>query len=418
MARPRKCWSATVGARGHSVNVYERTPGGPLWLRWWVPASPTSRGHQEARPLKHNDRDAALRAAREVAGQLLASVVTGTAGATVAEVFAAYEADVARYSRGDGPKEARRRMALWTAFLGATRNVATIDHPTIDRYVRERLAGRLKVGRYKLRPNPSPSGIAPDVVLLIAALNHACKVARPNGSRLLDANPIRGYAIPRTSTPLRPVATYDRFELLRKHADAVDPQRLFRGFMDLVEGLGWRVSAVCQLRARDIDRKAHPSAPHGRIFKNPDQDKEGAGGWLPMSKGVRAAVDAVLTANTAIGDHPLFPSPKARATLPGGPVLKPWSRYHARALLERAEAAAGLEKLAGGDFHPYRRKWATERKHLPPQDVAAAGSWRDLRALQTAYQQTDEATMLAVVSDPTKLREVKAGKRSTGSDRG
>ena len=30
-----------------------------------------------------------------------------------------------------------------------------------------------------------------------------------------------------------------------------------------------------------------------------------------------------------------------------------------------AEQLAGLKPLDGGDFHAYRRKWATERKHLP-----------------------------------------------------
>jgi hypothetical protein len=49
---------------------------------------------------------------------------------------------------------------------------------------------------------------------------------------------------------------------------------------------------------------------------------------------------------------------------------------HARALLERAEKLAGLEPLQGRDFHPYRRAWATARKHLPLPDVAHARGWK------------------------------------------
>lgn len=56
------------------------------------------------------------------------------------------------------------------------------------------------------------------------------------------------------------------------------------------------------------------------------------------------------------------------------------------------------------DFHPYRRAWATARKHLPVADVAAAGGWKSpmtvLRHYQRHYQQTDEATLYAVVADP------------------
>jgi hypothetical protein len=44
-----------------------------------------------------------------------------------------------------------------------------------------------------------------------------------------------------------------------------------------------------------------------------------------------------------------------------------------------------------------RRKWATDRKHYPVVDVAAAGGWRDIRTLLTCYQQPDPDTMRAVV---------------------
>jgi len=67
--------------------------------------------------------------------------------------------------------------------------------------------------------------------------------------------------------------------------------------------------------------------------------------------------------------------------------------------------AADLPKLDGGLWHPYRRKWATERKHLSLKDVAAAGGWKDVETLLTCYQQPDDETMLAVVSEPRKLRE-------------
>ena len=40
-------------------------------------------------------------------------------------------------------------------------------------------------------------------------------------------------------------------------------------------------------------------------------------------------------------------------------------------------------------------------------DVAAAGGWKELECLLQCYQQTDEATMLEVVSSGGKLRENK-----------
>ena len=68
-----------------------------------------------------------------------------------------------------------------------------------------------------------------------------------------------------------------------------------------------------------------------------------------------------------------------------------------------------LNKLLGGLWHAYRRKWATERKDLPLKDVAAAGGWKDVTTLLTCYQHADEATMLKVMESPVKLVSRRAG---------
>ena len=49
----------------------------------------------------------------------------------------------------------------------------------------------------------------------------------------------------------------------------------------------------------------------------------------------------------------------------------------------------------------------TERKHLPDLDVAAAGGWKDIQSLKSAYQQADTETMLRVVLKADELREVR-----------
>ncbi len=78
---------------------------------------------------------------------------------------------------------------------------------------------------------------------------------------LLPRNPIRGYDRPKTPKPKRPVATYDRYERTRVKAETTGDQRLFGPFLDLVEALGWRVSAICQLWASDVERYRAPR-PH------------------------------------------------------------------------------------------------------------------------------------------------------------
>jgi CheY-like chemotaxis protein len=44
-----------------------------------------------------------------------------------------------------------------------------------------------------------------------------------------------------------------------------------------------------------------------------------------------------------------------------------------------------------------KRLWATERKHLPVKDVAAAGGWKDVTTLLECYQQPDADTLRQVV---------------------
>ena len=93
---------------------------------------------------------------------------------------------------------------------------------------------------------------------------------------------------------------------------------------------------------------------------------------------------------------PLFPAPRDPST--------PWTRHHALKLLRRAEKAAGLTPERGNANHAFRRKWATERKHLPMVDVAAAGGWKSTETLMRCYVQADEGTMFDVMSEPRKVR--------------
>jgi hypothetical protein len=84
---------------------------------------------------------------------------------------------------------------------------------------------------------------------------------------------------------------------------------------------------------------------------------------------------------------------------------QPMDRHLFDKWLHVAERKAKLPKLEGGLWHPYRRKWATERKHHSLKDVAAAGGWKDTERLLTCYQQPDADTLLAVMSEPKKMRD-------------
>ncbi len=453
MARPRKLWAIQVGARGARVRAYERAAGGPLWLRWWVPATDSTPAHSRYRALEHTDKELAEKTAKEVAAALLASNEADARGTTpLVDVLARYQTDVADHGKGAAPREAKRRAEVWTAFLGATFDVNLLDAPTLDRFVRERRDGKItlpETSEFSVRAKVTDRAIGADLEYLRAVLRHATLVKKSARKSMLASNPMAGYEIPHNKNPRRPVATYDRFLAIIEHADAIDPQRLFRGFLGLVEALGWRVSAICSLRWADVDLTAMSAWPHGRIFKRAAFDKEGRSMWLPLSVSARAAVDSIRAVSPGVGEFPVFPAPRAREELAadvraavaadpdvialpiagkgsktgataadtdrGAEIPKPWTRHHARKLLERAEDAAGVGHQEGSDFHAYRRAWSTARKHLPDADVMAAGGWSDPRALKQSYQLTDDATLLSVVNEPTKVRDVGAVKQAEGA---
>ena len=139
--------------------------------------------------------------------------------------------------------------------------------------------------------------------------------------------------------------------------------------------------------------------PYGSIRWPADTDKEGRESCVPINPSVRQALDRVLIDRPGIGSAPLFPKPTDRAL--------PLTTYLASKWLIGGEKLAGLDTQKGSLWHAYRRKWVTERKHLPDVDVAAAGGWKDTQSLKSAYQQADTETMLRVVLEAGELREVR-----------
>ena len=69
--------------------------------------------------------------------------------------------------------------------------------------------------------------------------------------------------------------------------------------------------------------------------------------------------------------------------------------------------ATSPKQRRGSLWHAYRRKWATERKHLPVQDVAGVGGWKSNAMVLNIYTQADDETMLQVVLGAGELREAR-----------
>jgi integrase len=215
-----------------------------------------------------------------------------------------------------------------------------------------------------------------------------------DGRRLLSGDPLEGVRLPQEKNVRRPVASHDRYEATLAACPAVDPSSRLACMLALARHTGRRPNAICQLRGSDVylspeavrrvlaeagfDERQADHMPHGAIRWRAEHDKLGYEDIAPLASAARAALEGYLRASPRIGDAPLFPS--------RGDPTRPLTKMDASYLLRRAEERAGLLKLERGVWHPYRRLWAVERKHLPDVDVAWAGGWRDLVTMKRSYQ--------------------------------
>lgn len=414
MSESRK-WSYAAGERPNTVVVYERVLGGSLYVRAWDSTLSHGKGAWRRTTLGHRDKERAKAYALEQAAKLMKGEKDLHKGTiTLGQIFSLYRKHrTPRKTRGER-KEDDRRIELWTRVLGAEKDPHRVTMGEWEEFQDCRLSGALSP-RGNVVPKPKrepvrPRSVEKDCLWLRWVFGWAEKWRTPQGFYLMRENPLRGFDIPREKNPRRPIATQDRFEAIRKVSDQHTMDVRWNGkrrkcrshlteLLEVVNGTGRRISAVCHLRYEDLRLERTKACPDGAIRWPAATDKMGTETTVPVTPQVRKILDRILRERPGIGALPLFPKPADRQ--------KALSRHLADKWLREGERLAGLDPLEGGLWHPYRRKWATERKHLPDVDVAAAGGWRNTVTLKTAYQQADSETILRVVLEAAELREAK-----------
>ncbi len=393
--RRAKRWSRSLGPYGSRIRVFTLRGG---------------QGGYRKVSLRHRNRERAVAWAKKQLARLLAGVeLAQDRTPTVRRVFTAYLMHKTPRKGPSAQQHDRRCAAMWTQVLGATKDLRHLSLGEWEEFIVARRSGEVDATG-KRRPEGSQHPVRDrtvqaDLQWVTSVLTWATPWQDREGHSLLHEHPARGYPMPRERNPRRPVATQDRYDTVQAVADQVPMairwagtrrrQRSYlRELLAIVNGTGRRISAVRQLRYEDLQ---FALGPHGAICWPADTDKMGTEWTVPIGPAVRRAMDRVLAERPGIGSAYLFPSPQT--------PTRPVSKELASRWLRAAERRAGLTPQPGSLWHAYRRKWVTERKHLPDCDVAAAGGWTDLRTLTSAYQQVDAATLYRVVTEPTPLRE-------------
>lgn len=424
----KKHWSKIIEEAGVAVRIYERANSSALWY------SVVAGGEKRRRSLKTTDRGLAETRARAIARSLAELQLTGadlrrvTLGQVLGEYFRKKAPSLSKRWR----TAAETRRALFLAAWGREKAVADIGQHDVDDFAAKRMSGGLNPEALRLQETLSeaeatgvgeedlteiqarleealgqsvrPGTVEADLRWLSTAFRWARGV-KIDGRRLLEANPLEGLSRPEEKNVRRPIASHDRYVATIGKADQVDPEGRLRCMLALARYTGRRENAICQLQADDVlrdpkavrrvlaslglDESAAEHYPHGGIRWRGETDKQGFDSVTPLSEPARGELDRYLERSPRLGATPLFPAP--------GDSSRPMRKDTAGVWLLRAEKLAGLPKLAGGRWHPYRRLFATELRALPVHDVAAAGGWRSVETVQRIYQRAEASGVLSAV---------------------
>lgn len=436
--RSKKRKPVVVKAAGVSVRIFSR--GANYWLD-------VRRGtKRERRPARTTDLGEAKANAEALALEIAKQDLLGVKpdSLTLGQLFAVYHEKKGQTLEGGWKKAAAAHRRDFLAAWGESLPVISISQTHVDTYAIMRRAAYVKgqhtaraaraekirqaVAKYaknRVGRPPRPETAEPPFVprplrdgaldcdfrWLSSVLNWATRHKLLDGKRLLSINPlVRDCKWPKEQKAniRRPIASHDRYERTLAQAATIDATGRFALILTLARYTARRIDAILHLHASDIllsvDRIRSALAAtgkdvaladlmtYGAIHWRATHDKQGIDRITPISPVVREEIDRYLASNPKIGDVPLIPAEERLAR-----PVEALSRSSATKWLRVAEQRAGLDKLTGGLWHPYRRLWATERKHLPDVDVAAVGGWTGTKAMKLSYQQDEAKRALSVV---------------------
>ncbi len=352
-----KCWSKSVGERGYRIRLYEARPGSPIMRSAHI------NGKEDRKSLGHRDKELATRQAYDLLKAVLANeTAIERETLTIGLLASLYSESLRHLSKKERTqRDDVRKLQRVVAFLGATRDVASLSGSDVERYTMARRKGHASIIGVTTGKRVKNRTIEADLLTPSRALHWAMRERTRTGERLLKENPLFGVKLPKEKNPTRPVMSHDEYLQLLVVADRINP--LLKLALVVAEGTGRRISAVRNLLWEDVD------FPNSAIRWRAENDKNGYEQVVPMSDVIGGALLAQRNVKRAIGNTPVFPSPQA--------PLKPCSRHLLDDWLRRSYGVAELQPRPGGLWHPIRRKWVTERKDYPVKDVAAAGGWRD-----------------------------------------
>jgi integrase len=402
MAKRRALWSRTIDESGISVRLSERERRGTIYRD-------VRESTRDRKSLGHSDRTLAVEQAKALAKRLAELQYAGYGPLTLGQLAALYRQHKTALMTEKRKQTVESMLMLLERQIGRGQIVEDLTQDHLDSYSHARRSGAIVSPRHRTKEVGVGVGTVRNELQLLCALTAWAATFRQRGKSLISSDSLRGAKLPIEQNAKRPMATEERYGALLEIADKAEPTGRFRCVLVLARETGRRINAICSLNLSDVLTTKEQTGlslgaaglpiawadvwPNGAIRWRSETDKKGFQSITPLSKTARVALDVYFARYPRIGDTPLFPGRGKERVWTESPVRKEIAGYW----LARAEKFAKLPKLARGGYRPFRRLFASERRHLPAQDVAAAGGWRSLKVMQSAYQHADAAGVLSVI---------------------
>ena len=165
--------------------------------------------------------------------------------------------------------------------------------------------------------------------------------------------------------------------------------------MFLADATGQRASTLQRLVAADFSLDATNGFAEATLTVRPESIKMGYEVEVPLPVEVAAECHRHLARLGVVGRALVFPQQRDDRKHLGTDQLSQW--------LHEVEREAGLPPIKGGVWHPFRRKWRTDRDGQPLAVVMQLGAWKDIGTAMR-YSQPDRSakvdTMRAATLKP------------------
>lgn len=387
-------WTKSLGPRGSRIRLFEKTKDGYYYCDVYT------NGRNVRTSLRTRNRVEADRKGKEILSDFLSGKIEEENSVlTLGALWRRFRAECATWqdNREQSRRDDERSSKVLIAFFGEGTDVSVIAPNDLARFQTSRQEGGIELPDGERTAPVRARAVQADLELLRMMCIWATTVRVGRAGRLLVSNPLHGFKFVRENNERRPITTVARFRKTRRAMISLrkrekSESRRVRWLkielaLVLAEATGRRLNSIRLLRWDDVD------FAKSQIRWRADADKMGMEWNIPMPKKLCDELRRFRIDLSAIGGW-VFASDKN--------AEKPTDRYQFDKWLRVAEEHAKLPKLEGGLWHPYRRKWATEKKPFPIADVMAAGGWKDSATLLRCYQQPDRATLLAVMSGSPK----------------